>query len=30
VEPTPVRPGKADFTYNSGRHVVLSVRLVNP
>lgn len=30
VEPTPVRPGKANFTYNSGRQVELSVRFLNP
>jgi hypothetical protein len=29
VEPTPIRPGKADFTYNSGRRVVLTVRMLN-
>lgn len=30
VEPTRVRPGKANFTYNSGRQVELTVRLLNP
>lgn len=30
VEPTLVRPGKANFTYNSGRQVELTVRLLNP
>lgn len=28
VEPTPTRPGKADFTYNSGRHVILTLRML--
>ncbi len=28
VEPTRVRPGKANFTYNSGRQVELTVRLL--
>jgi len=30
VEPTRVRPGKANFTYNSGRQVELTVRFLNP
>jgi hypothetical protein len=28
VEPTRARPGKADFTYNSGRHVQLTIRML--
>ena len=28
VEPTRVRPGKANFTYNSGRQVELTVRML--
>jgi hypothetical protein len=29
VEPTRTRPGKADFTYNSGRHVILTIRMLS-
>jgi hypothetical protein len=28
VEPTRTRAGKADFTYNSGRHVILTLRML--
>jgi hypothetical protein len=30
VEPTLGRPGKADFTYNSGRHVTLKISILAP
>ncbi|HEY6725805.1 MAG TPA: hypothetical protein VI197_17340 [Polyangiaceae bacterium] len=30
VEPTRVRPGKANFTFNSGRQVELTLRLLDP